>query len=96
MNELARLKQRLRRRSEHALRVEAMRTLARGQPATTAAYPSGGGLFWRFVFVPLYRRLPWTFKQRAMRALRMTATGWSPPPRQPGRPWRPPAQRPRP
>jgi len=41
-------------------------------------------------FVPLYRRLPWAVKRRAMFALRMTAAGWTPPPRRPGEPWRPP------
>ena len=92
MSELARLKQRLRRRSEEVLRVEAMRALGRGQPGTVAAYPSRGGLFWRLVFVPLYRRLPWATKQRAMHALRMTASGWQPPPRRAGQPWRPPAR----
>jgi hypothetical protein len=44
------------------------------------------------VFVPLYRRVPWETKQRAMRALKMTAEGhgWTPPARRPGEPWRPP------
>ena len=34
---------------------------------------------------PLYRRLPWALKQRAMATLRMTATGWTPPERRPAR-----------
>jgi hypothetical protein len=48
------------------------------------------------VFVPLYRRVPWEVKRRAMRALRMTAegNGWTPPARAPGEPWRPPPPQP--
>jgi hypothetical protein len=53
-------------------------------------YRPPGGLFWRVVFVPLYRRLPWSVKERAMGMLGMTAKGWQPPARKPGEPWRPP------
>jgi len=84
------LKQRLRRRSEYFLRLAALRELGAGQPATTAPYPARGGLLWRMVFVPLYRRIPWKVKHRAMQALGMTASGWRPPPRHPAEPWRPP------
>lgn len=86
-------KRQLRERSEHYLMQAAMRDVGRGAPATVAPYRKPGGLFWRLVFVPLYRRLPWTVKQRAMTALRMTSTGWKPPAREPAEPWRPPVRR---
>ena len=50
------------------------------------------GPFWRFVFVPLYRRVPWEFKRNAMRKLKMTAQGWPEQSRQFGEPWRPPTR----
>ena len=87
---------RLRDRAELHLRLAAMNQLRRDHPgATTAPHRPAGGAFWRFVFVPLYRRVPWEQKERAMHALGMTAEshGWTPPPRQPGTPWRPPAPR---
>jgi hypothetical protein len=90
---LASAQRRLRERAEHHLRVAAMEDLrARHPRATTAPHRPRGGWFWRLVFVPLYRRVPWEVKQRAMRALRMTAEGhgWTPPARRPGQPWRPP------
>jgi 3-polyprenyl-4-hydroxybenzoate decarboxylase len=65
---------RLREQAEHHLRVAAMEDLRRRHPqATTAPHRPPGGYFWRLVFVPLYRRVPWEAKQKAMRALRMTA-----------------------
>jgi hypothetical protein len=88
---LVRSKQRLRERSEYFLRIAAMEDQRRAHPASTAppALPRGGFL-WRRLFVPLYRRVPWHVKARAMRALRMTASGW-PEGRKPfGEPWRPP------
>jgi hypothetical protein len=88
-------KQRLRAHAEHHLRVAAMEELRARHPAgTTAPYHERGELFWRRVFVPMYRRVPWSVKERAMRTLRMTAasSGWTPPPRRPAEPWRPPAQ----
>ena len=91
------IKRRLRERSEHYL-------LPGGRCATSAAgrRPRSSrtgdreGLLWRLLFVPLYRRLPWTFKRRAMRALqhdrvRLDAAGagaWQP--------WRPPSASARP
>ena len=91
---LAELKHRLRERAEHHLRVAAMAELRQRYPdGTTRAYQERGAWFWRRVFVPLYRSIPWTVKERAMHALRMTAesSGWTPPPRRPSEPWRPPA-----
>jgi hypothetical protein len=84
-------RRRMRERSEHYLRLAAMEDLRRRYPeGTTAPFHERGGAFWRSVFVPVYRRLPWEVKQRAMRAARMTASGWTPPPRMPGEPWTPP------
>jgi hypothetical protein len=92
MSALADTKRRLRERSEHYLLQAAMRDLGRGAPSTVKAYPTRDGLLWRWLFVPLYRRLPWSTKQRAMRALHMTASGWRAPERRPGEPWRPPSR----
>jgi hypothetical protein len=93
MSAVRQLQRRLRAQSEHHLRLAAMEELRRRHPEATAEpYHASGGAFWRWVFVPLYRRLPWTAKQRAMSALRMTAEGhgWTAPDRRPGEPWRPP------
>jgi hypothetical protein len=84
------MRRRLRERSEHYLMLAAIRQHGSGVPGTVKPYRERGGLLWRWLFVPLYRRVPWAVKERAMRALRMTATGWKPPPRRPGEPWRPP------
>ena len=83
-------KQRLRDRSEHYLMQAAIREIGAGAPGTVKPYRERGGLLWRFVFVPLYRRVPWPVKQRAMNALKMTTSGFTAPPRRPGEPWRPP------
>lgn len=92
MSTAAGMKQRLRARSEEYLRLAAIEDTRREHPAaTTAPYPPDGGAFWRYVFVPVYRRLSWPAKQAAMRRLGMTAKGWTPPPRRAGEPWRPPA-----
>jgi hypothetical protein len=91
-----RAKQRLRERAEHHLRLAAMEEMRRRHPGgTVEPYRERRGVLWRRAFVPLYTSVPWGFKVRAMRALRMTAesSGWSPPPRRPGEPWRPPATR---
>jgi hypothetical protein len=90
------VKQRLRSQAEHHLRVAAMEDLRGRYPTGTAApYHRPGALVWKYAFVPLYRRLPWGFKQRAMHLLRMTAehSGWTRPSRRPGDPWVPPAPR---
>jgi hypothetical protein len=93
VSRLATERARLRERAEHHLRVAAMEDLRRRHPqATTAPHTPSGGYFWRLVFVPLYRRVPWEAKVKAMHTLRMTAesNGWTPPARMPGEPWRPP------
>ena len=86
------VKRRLRARSEYALRLAAMDDVARRYPARTSkpALPRVG-LFWRYVFVPLFRRVPWAYKRTAMRALKMTAPGWPEDARRFSDPWRPPA-----
>jgi hypothetical protein len=84
------LMSRLRKRSEHYLLLDAAERLGKGVPGTVEPYHGREGRFWRQVFVPLYRRVPWPYKRRAMDALRMTASGWTPPRREPGQPWRPP------
>jgi len=93
---LVEVKQRLRDRAEHHLRVAAMEEMRRGHPSgTTPPYREPGGLLWRRLFVPLYRRVPWEVKVRAMHALRMTAegSGWTAPARRASEPWRPPEAR---
>jgi len=84
------MRRRLRERSEHFLMQAAIRRHGAGMPGTVAPYRERGGRLWRWLFVPVYLRVPWAVKRRAMRALRMTASGFTPPPRKPGRPWRPP------
>jgi hypothetical protein len=84
------MRRRLRERSEHYLMLAAIRQHGTGVPGTVKPYRARGGLLWRWLFVPLYRRVPWGMKAGAMRALRMTAQGWKPPAREPGEPWRPP------
>lgn len=93
MSDLADLKARLRDQAELQLRLAALRDLRGDAPSTVEPYRRRGDRFWRLVFVPLYRRIPWTFKQRVMKTARMTARGWTPPSREPGQPWRPPPPR---
>jgi hypothetical protein len=93
---LAELQARIRDRAEYHLRMDAMRRLRGDAPATVKPYEDRRGRFWRYLFVPLYRRVPWEAKERAMRAARMTATGWTPPRREPSQPWQPPEAPPRP
>jgi hypothetical protein len=83
-------KRRLREQSEHYLMQAAMRDVGTGAPGTVAPHRRRGGLLWRWLFVPLYRRVPWSVKRRAMGALRMTSAGFTAPRREPGSPWKPP------
>jgi hypothetical protein len=91
VSSLSDAKRNLRERSEHHLRDAVLRELGRDEPSTVEPYRSTGGAFWRKVFVPVYRRVPWGAKERAMHLLGMTAKGWQAPARTPGEPWRPPA-----
>jgi len=90
---MSEFKRRLREQSEHYLLLDAAERLGRGAPSTVKPYKRAEGRFWRLFFVPLYRRVPWAFKRRAMDTLKMTASGWTPPAREPGQPWRPPDKR---
>ena len=83
-------KRRLREQSEHYLLLDAAKRLGKGVPATSKPYGVKEGRFWRLLFVPLYRRVPWPVKRRAMNTLKMTASGWTSPKREPGQPWKPP------
>jgi hypothetical protein len=91
MSSLSDAKRSLRERSEKHLRLAVLSELGRGQPSTVEPYQPPGDRLWRKLFVPLYRRVPWGAKKRAMNLLGMTAKGWKPPARQPSEPWRPPA-----
>jgi len=87
------LKHRLRARSEYALRASAMEEVARRYPGrSTKSELPRVGVFWRYVFVPLFHRVPWSFRRKAMRALKMTAQNWREDARRFGEPWRPPVQ----
>jgi hypothetical protein len=88
---VAERKQRVRERSEYALRLAAMNDVGRRYPGrvTQSALPQEIA-FLRYVFVPLYRRVPWSFKHKAMHVLRMTARNWPEGARRFGEPWRPP------
>ena len=85
------VKRNLRERSEAALRRAVLSELGRDQPGTVEPHRPKGDLFWRVFFVPVYRRIPWAAKERAMNVLGMTAKGWKAPERKPAEPWRPPA-----
>jgi hypothetical protein len=87
---MSELKRRLREQSEHYLLQDSVRRLGNGVPGTVKPYKGTDGRAWRLLFVPLYKRVPWTVKRRAMDTLQMTAKGWTPPPREPGEPWKPP------
>ena len=92
MSSLTDAKRNLRERSEAALRRAVLSELGRGQPSTVEPHRPKGDLFWRVFFVPVYRRIPWTLKERAMNVLGMTAKGWKAPERKPREPWRPPPE----
>ena len=91
MSSMSDAKRRLRERSEKHLRRAVLSELGRDQPSTVNPYKPKGGRLWSTLFVPVYRRVPWSAKERAMGALGMTASGWKAPERKPGEPWRPPA-----
>jgi len=88
---VAELKHRLRVRSEYSLRLAAMKDVGRRYPGhtSTSALPQVGP-FWRYLFAPLFRRVPWSFKRKAMRMLKMTSQNWPEDARRFGEPWHPP------
>ncbi len=91
MSSLSAAKRTLRERSEKHLRHAVLSELGRDEPSTVQPYKGKGGRLWSTLFVPVYRRVPWAAKEKAMGALGMTARGWKAPERKPGEPWRPPA-----
>jgi hypothetical protein len=91
MSSFSDAKRNLRKRSEEHLRRAVLSELGRDEPSTVAPHTPKGGRMWGSLFVPLYRKVPWSAKERAMGALGMTARGWKAPERKPGEPWRPPA-----
>jgi hypothetical protein len=91
MSSLSDAKRSLRERSEKHLRLAVLSELGRDEPSTVEPYLPPGDRVWRMLFVPVYRRVPWSAKKRVMKVLGMTAKGWKPPARQPSEPWRPPA-----
>jgi hypothetical protein len=84
-------KRQFREIAERHLMLDAMQQVGARYPgAQTRAPALRSNWFWSRLFVPVYRRVPWELKQRAMQMTGMTASGWTPPPRQPGQPWQPP------
>ena len=61
----------LREHSQHYLMVGAHEQLARRYPGTRRPLPPHGvaELFWRRVFGPAYRALPWSLRHRVLRAM---------------------------
>ena len=73
MSALSDAKRNLRKRSEEHLRLAVLSELGRDQPSTVEPYKAKGGRLWSTLFVPVYRRVPWAAKEKAMGALGMTA-----------------------
>lgn len=91
MSAMSEAKRNLRKRTEEHLRIKVLSEIGRDEPSTVEPYKARGGRLWSTLFVPVYRRVPWSAKEKAMGALGMTAQGWKAPERTPGEPWRPPA-----
>ena len=64
MSRLANTKRRLRERSEHYLLLDAARRLGAGPGDRHAVHGPGGARSGDWLFVPLYRRVPWNVKRR--------------------------------
>lgn len=87
----AHTKRRPREVAERHLMTDAMRRVARGYPDIPIARPAfRSNWFWSWVFVPVYRRVPWAMRERTIKLTGMGASGWTPPSRRPGEPWQPP------
>jgi hypothetical protein len=72
----------LRTHSEHYLMISAHERMAR-RYGTTAPRPPHGiqEIFWRRVFAPLYRLLPWSLRHKIMLAMPGShRRRWAPPP----------------
>lgn len=59
----------LRRVSEHQLLVAAQTVVARRYGVAPPPPPTGVNLFWQKVYAPLYHRLPWRLRAKAMRLM---------------------------
>ncbi len=77
-----RFSQWLRSSSEHYLLIDAQRRMAVRYGAVAPVGPRGlRERFWRQVFVPVYRLLPWGFRRRIIGALPGShRRSWPPPP----------------
>lgn len=76
----------LRKNAEHYLMVAAQDRVARRYGVTRPRRPTGlEQLFWLRLFAPLYARLPWSVRSRALRLMpgshRKQWTSWTDPPR---------------
>ena len=60
MSALSDAKRNLRKRSEEHLRLAVLSELGRDQPSTVEPYKEKGGRLWSTLFVPVYRRVPWS------------------------------------
>lgn len=72
----------LRNRSEHYLLIAAQDRLARRYDVTAPRRPRGVvELFWRRIFAPIYRVLPWPLRHKIMLAMPGShRRQWAPPP----------------
>jgi len=72
----------LRHNSEHYLLIAAQERVAREHGARAPRAPHGPReLFWRRVFVPVYRTLPWPVRHKVMLAMPGShRRQWAPPP----------------
>ena len=64
MSALSDAKRNLRKRSEEYLRLAVLSELGRDEPSTVEPYKPKGGRLWSMLFVPVYRRVPWTAKEK--------------------------------
>jgi hypothetical protein len=76
----------LRSRSEHYLLISAQERIARRYGTTPPRKPHGArALFWRRVFAPVYRTLPWRVRHRILLAMPGShRQQWAPPPKTQG------------
>lgn len=72
----------LRSHSEHYLLVAAQERMARRHGANAPRAPRGArDLFWRRVFAPIYRVLPWRLRHKIMLSMPGShRRQWAPPP----------------
>ena len=84
-------RRRLREVTERHLMIDAMRRVGKRYPGITMTRPAfRSNWFWSWVFVPVYRRVPWAMRERTIKMTGMGASGWTPPSRRPREPWQPP------